>query len=156
MSSCVKNGTHYVDVTGEPEFMEKMEDKYFEAAKEAGCFVVTGCGFDSVPADMGTIFTQKQFKEPALCTVVEAHLGVQGKSKLNYATYESAVQGIGNVKHLKALRKKTARPKPTIPGKKPGKPKRHYSKRAKAWLIPFPVCLFAIIVVSFFWSHDSL
>ena len=135
----MKNGTHYVDVTGEPEFMEKMEEKYHDAAKEAGCFVVTGCGFDSVPADMGTLFTQKQFKAPAVCTVVEAHLSMKGYFKANFATYESAILGIANVKDLRALRKKQNRPKPNIPGKKPGKPKRHYNKAAKAHLIPFPV-----------------
>lgn len=138
VSSCVKNGTHYVDVTGEPEFMEKMEVKYFDAAQEAGCFVVTGCGFDSVPADMGTLFAQKQFTSPAICTMVEAHLSMKGSFKANFATYESAIQGIANVKKLRALRKEQNRAKPVIPGKKPGKPKRHYSKKAQAWLIPFP------------------
>ena len=36
--------------------------EYFEKAKEKGVHVVGSCGFDSVPADMGTIFLQDNFK----------------------------------------------------------------------------------------------
>ena len=34
--ACVEAGTNYVDVTGEPEFMLKCQQKYHDEAKEKG------------------------------------------------------------------------------------------------------------------------
>lgn len=36
LRACIAAGTHYVDITGEPEFMERMEMEYDAAAKRAG------------------------------------------------------------------------------------------------------------------------
>ncbi len=48
------------------EFMERMELKYGEAAAEAGVYVVSSCGFDSIPADWGVVLAMQQFKKPAV------------------------------------------------------------------------------------------
>jgi short subunit dehydrogenase-like uncharacterized protein len=44
------------------QYLEKMQLVYSAKAKEAGVYVVGACGFDSIPADMGILFTQKAFK----------------------------------------------------------------------------------------------
>lgn len=38
-----------------------MELKYGEKAKDAGCYVIGSCGFDSIPNDMGLVFARQQF-----------------------------------------------------------------------------------------------
>ena len=38
-----------------------MEEKYHRQAKEAGVFVVSACGFDSIPCDVGVRFTEENF-----------------------------------------------------------------------------------------------
>ena len=38
-----------------------MEAKYHQQAEEAGVFVVSACGFDSIPQDMGMKFTEDNF-----------------------------------------------------------------------------------------------
>ena len=38
-----------------------MQLKYHEAAEKAGVYVVGACGFDSIPADMGTCFVHDKF-----------------------------------------------------------------------------------------------
>ena len=38
-----------------------MQFKYNEKAKDSGVFVIGTCGFDSIPADMGIVYTQKKF-----------------------------------------------------------------------------------------------
>ena len=38
-----------------------MQFKYNEKAKENEIFVIGTCGFDSIPADMGVVYTQKKF-----------------------------------------------------------------------------------------------
>lgn len=62
MKLCVESGTHHLDVSGEPEFLEKMQLTYGAKAAEKGVCVVGSCGFDSVPADIGFLFTKRNFE----------------------------------------------------------------------------------------------
>ena len=43
------------------QFMEKMRQEYSEAAREAGVLLVSSCGFDSIPNDLGALYVQRQF-----------------------------------------------------------------------------------------------
>ena len=43
------------------QFLEGMQLRYHEAAEKAGVYVVGACGFDSIPADMGTCFVHDKF-----------------------------------------------------------------------------------------------
>lgn len=38
---------------------------YQEEAQNSKCFVVSSCGFDSIPADLGTIFVQQKLPVPS-------------------------------------------------------------------------------------------
>ena len=62
VKECVAAGTHHLDVSGEPEFLERMQLMYDKEAKEKGVYVIGSCGFDSVPADLGVVFTQNSFQ----------------------------------------------------------------------------------------------
>jgi short subunit dehydrogenase-like uncharacterized protein len=42
--------------------MEKMLLDYHKAAEEKGVYAISSCGFDSVPADLGTVFLMKKFE----------------------------------------------------------------------------------------------
>ena len=48
-----------------------MEEKYHQQAKEAGVFVVSACGFDSIPCDVGVRFTEENF--PGIYLHLEVH-----------------------------------------------------------------------------------
>lgn len=52
--ACVQSGTHYVDSTGETPWVRRMIDRYHDQARAAAVRVVPMCGFDSIPADLGT------------------------------------------------------------------------------------------------------
>ena len=39
-----------------------MKQKYHQAAEEAGVYLVSACGFDSIPNDIGVLFTKEQFQ----------------------------------------------------------------------------------------------
>ena len=43
------------------QFLEKMQLKYHESAKAAGVHIIGTCGFDSIPADIGVLFTSQNF-----------------------------------------------------------------------------------------------
>lgn len=48
-------------MSGEPQYMERMQLEYNDSAREKGVYIVSACGFDSIPADMGTLFFEKHF-----------------------------------------------------------------------------------------------
>ena len=63
VESCAKNGTDYVDLTGEPGWMYEMINAHKETAQKSGARLVFSCGFDSIPFDLGVYFVQKAAKE---------------------------------------------------------------------------------------------
>ena len=58
VASCVKNGTHYADLCGEPAWMRQMIDAHHGAAKASGALITFSCGFDSIPFDLGVLMLQ--------------------------------------------------------------------------------------------------
>jgi len=58
VAACIEQGSHVVDLTGEPQFVRHSVDSFHEAAVEAGVRVVHCCGFDSIPSDLGTRLLQ--------------------------------------------------------------------------------------------------
>ncbi len=68
----------YCDLTGEVQWMRRMIDQHQARAEQTGARVVHACGFDSIPSDLGTWFTQQraieQFGEPC----VEVRMSVPG------------------------------------------------------------------------------
>jgi short subunit dehydrogenase-like uncharacterized protein len=59
VAACAAAGTDYVDLTGEPEFVDRMYVEHHEAAVASGARIVHACGFDSIPHDLGAWFTLK-------------------------------------------------------------------------------------------------
>jgi short subunit dehydrogenase-like uncharacterized protein len=57
VAACAAAGTDYVDLTGEPEFVDRMYVEHHAAAVASGARIVHACGFDSVPHDLGAYFT---------------------------------------------------------------------------------------------------
>jgi len=109
--SCVKNGTDYLDLCGEPEFIEGMEMKYSVDAVTSGSIAICGCGFDSIPSEMGLNFIRKKFGGQVHS--VEAFLSMDAASGYcgNATTWDCAVLGFGNRDALQALRKINKKPK---------------------------------------------
>lgn len=145
--ACVESGTDYLDVCGEPEFMELMEFRYQEKARAHGCFIVSAAGFDSIPADLGVLFTQRQFQSPAVPSAVTSFLSIQSGPDgacAHFPTWESAVGGFASAGDLRRLRKQMAmNPASLKPPKPQGpRPKRiqagQFNSRAQGHVLPFP------------------
>jgi short subunit dehydrogenase-like uncharacterized protein len=58
--ACVEQKTDYIDSTGEPNFVQGLLARYGESARQANVRIVSSCGFDSIPADLGALFTVQQ------------------------------------------------------------------------------------------------
>lgn len=113
VKAAIEKKAHYVDVSGEPNFMELMQLRYNDLAREAGVYVVSACGWDSIPADMGVVFLQKNFQgvvnavRSYVTTSVppEAMAKAEGRGLINYGTWESMINGITRKSELGSLRK---------------------------------------------------
>jgi short subunit dehydrogenase-like uncharacterized protein len=119
VQACVASSTHYLDITGEPEFIETIRYKYMDLARKNHSLVITSCGFDSVPSDMGIVYTTQQYHpqktitttsntalEPRRSAVhsIEAFLSLRA-SKCHFTTYECMVHGLANVSKFRQQRK---------------------------------------------------
>ena len=58
LEACIAEGTHYLDLCGEPAWMAAMIRRHDAAARAAGARIVFSCGFDSVPFDLGVLALQ--------------------------------------------------------------------------------------------------
>jgi len=76
VDACVDAGTDYCDLTGEVTWVREMIDRYHEPAVDGDTRIVHSCGFDSVPADLGTLLVQsyaiETFDTP--CDVVRIYV----------------------------------------------------------------------------------
>jgi short subunit dehydrogenase-like uncharacterized protein len=60
VEACLDSHCDYLDICGEPQFMESCFLKYNSAAKEKGLKIIHACAFDNVPADLGVLFVSRQ------------------------------------------------------------------------------------------------
>ncbi|WP_043267834.1 saccharopine dehydrogenase NADP-binding domain-containing protein [Streptomyces sp. CT34] len=57
VAACAAAGTDYLDLTGEPEFIDRVYLRHDATARASGARLVHACGFDSVPHDLGVRYT---------------------------------------------------------------------------------------------------
>ncbi len=88
VKACAEAGTHYVDLTGEPEFVDRMWLKYHRVAQRSGAKIVHACGFDSIPYDLGVLYTVEQLPE-GLPIAVSGYIRAGGTA--SGGTYHSAI-----------------------------------------------------------------
>ncbi|KAI9565541.1 hypothetical protein GHT06_009333 [Daphnia sinensis] len=139
VNACVKSATSHLDISGEPQFLERMQLEYNTAAKENNCYVIGACGFDSIPADMGTVFLEQQFGGQV--NTVEAYLNIKAKHgfHLHYGTWQSAIYGFACAHELKPLRKKLFPQRlPEMEPKLQSRGVLHQNLIVKSWCLPFP------------------
>jgi short subunit dehydrogenase-like uncharacterized protein len=60
---CSKFGTHYVDITGEVDWVKTMVLKWQETAQKTGARLISFCGHDSIPWDLSTYKMTQVMKE---------------------------------------------------------------------------------------------
>lgn len=63
--ACIDAGVDYVDISGEPSFILGVMLEEDARARESGSLVVSACGFDSIPAEVGCQFTAAALAEGA-------------------------------------------------------------------------------------------
>lgn len=147
VKACLEGGCHYLDITGEPEFMERAELKFHEEARSKGLFIVPCSAFDSIPADLGVAFAVEALAQhcsgasaASVASYLTLHTGPSGFGG-HYATFQSAVLGFGSVAALKRTRREFEARYPhlaRIPLPGPAPPRRGaYFWSGTHWCLPF-------------------
>jgi saccharopine dehydrogenase (NAD+, L-glutamate forming) len=82
VAACAAAGTDYADITGEPEFVDVMYARYQRTALANQARLVHCCGFDSIPSDLGALFTARHCPP-------QAHITLRGAVRLDGAAFSS-------------------------------------------------------------------
>jgi short subunit dehydrogenase-like uncharacterized protein len=137
VAACAKAGTDYVDLTGEPEFVDRCYVRHHAQAAESGARLVHACGFDSIPHDLGAYFTVRQLPEGVPLKVegfVRAGGGPSG------GTYQSALAAMSRLRGASAEAKARKQAEPAGDGRRVhglgGRPRKE--PRINGWAVPLP------------------
>jgi short subunit dehydrogenase-like uncharacterized protein len=137
VAACAAAGTDYVDLTGEPEFVDLMWLRYHEEAQRTGARLVHSCGFDSLPYDLGVLYTVDRLPENAPIRV-EGFVRVGGT--FSGGTYHSTVHGMSRLRQTIKVagdrRRREQRPVDRKVGGETRPP--HYDAAAGGWVLPLP------------------
>jgi short subunit dehydrogenase-like uncharacterized protein len=137
VAACAEAGTDYVDLTGEPEFVDRTYLEHHDRAVETGARIVHACGFDSIPHDLGAYFTVQQLPagQPVRLRGV-----VRSNATFSGGTFHSAMTAFSRAKQMKdamtARRRKEPRPEGRRSRAVAGKPGR--DSVLGYWLLPLP------------------
>lgn len=137
VAACAAAGTDYVDLTGEPEFVDLMWLHHHRTAVESGARLVHSCGFDSIPYDLGALYTVQQLPEGV---PIKLDGFVQAGGTFSGGTYHSAVHAMGRLRSMlqtaRRRRYEESRPSGRRVHGAPGTP--HHDGRVGGWVVPFP------------------
>ncbi|KAL1474217.1 hypothetical protein MTO96_038148, partial [Rhipicephalus appendiculatus] len=106
VKACVDSGTHHIDVSGEPQYLERMQLEFYDEAREKGIVVLGACGFDSIPAELCLMYLREHFEGDLdqVESFVFMKQGPQGM-KINFGTWQSAMYGLAHASELVDLRR---------------------------------------------------
>jgi short subunit dehydrogenase-like uncharacterized protein len=144
VAACAAAGTDYCDLTGEPEFVDRMWVEYNAEAERTGARLVHCCGFDSIPHDLGAYFTVQQLPEGVPLTV---NGYVKTNARFSGGTYHSALNGFARARQtLSAAKERRGRElRPAGRGIHSAPARIRHDERLGGWTVPLPTIDGAVI-----------
>ncbi|MFS4490905.1 saccharopine dehydrogenase family protein [Dietzia kunjamensis] len=137
VAACAEAGTDYVDLTGEPEFVDRMYLEHHDAAVASGARIIHACGFDSIPHDLGVFYTMKQVPEGVPAVVYGA---VHADAQFSGGTFHSAIGQFARLRDAAKTAKLRRQEEGRVSGRRiksvQGKP--HRDSVLGRWLVPLP------------------
>lgn len=137
VAACAEAGTDYVDLTGEPEFVDRTWLEQHDTARETGARLVHCCGFDSIPHDLGARFTVGLL--PAGVPITMRGV-VRANGTFSGGTFHSALTALSRPAQMRAAAAERRRREPRPEGRSAravaGRP--HRDPVSGYWLVPLP------------------
>ena len=137
VAACAAAGTDYVDLSGEPEFVDRMYLAHHEQAVRTGARIVHSCGFESIPPDLGAMFTVDQL--PAGVALRVRGL-VRTNATFSGGTFASALGAFSRAAHMRQTSAERRRVEPRPRGRNVRTTARgpHYDRQAGYGVVPLP------------------
>jgi short subunit dehydrogenase-like uncharacterized protein len=153
VAACAEAGTDYVDLTGEPEFVDRVYVRHHATAERTGARLVHACGFDSIPHDLGALFTVQQLPEDL---PIRMRGCVSARGLPSGGTFESALTIFSRFRQAAAAHAERRRVEPGVRPAMPGDVRRArvvagrpgYDRAVRAWVLPLPTIDPQIVVRS--------
>ncbi|MEV5952312.1 saccharopine dehydrogenase NADP-binding domain-containing protein [Streptomyces sp. NPDC051987] len=137
VAACADTGADYLDLCGEPEFVDLMYVRHDARARETGARLVHACGFDSVPHDLGAYFTVRQLPEGVPLTV-DGFVSVD--AAFSGGTFASALDQFARPRQMVAAARDRARHEPRLVSRRTNAPTGvpRFAPEVGAWALPLP------------------
>ncbi len=136
VAACAAAGTDYADLTGEPEFVDRMYLAHHDTASRSGARLVHACGFDSVPHDLGVQLTVEHLPEGVPLRVRGL---VRSSAAFSGGTAASALGAVSRPRQARAARaaRRASEPLPArrVSLRTGGL---HHDRQRGLWLVPLP------------------
>ena len=100
VQACAARGTDYCDLTGEIPFIQEMMDRHAAQAQASGARILSCCGVDSLPSDLGVWSLSRIAKKQLGCRL--AHVTNEVKSFMGRFS-GGTIASLGNM-HIAAER----------------------------------------------------
>ncbi len=137
VAACADTGTDYLDLTGEPEFVDLTYLAHHARAVATGARLVHACGFDSVPHDLGAQFTVDHLPEDVPLSV-RGYVRMRGT--FSGGTAASALEVMGRLRRGRTVHdiRRLVEPDPegrsvTVDAGRPG-----HDPATGWWVAPMP------------------
>ncbi len=144
VGACVAAGTGYVDLAGEPQWIQRMIDRHQQQAESTGARIVNCCGFDSIPSDMGVYFLQENAMQQWGKPLDRIKLRVKAaKGGLSGGTFASMFNLMEEAAKDKSVAKAVKNPYALNPINERAGPRQpnhsgsSYDPHLEAWIAPF-------------------
>ncbi|WP_018251922.1 saccharopine dehydrogenase family protein [Salinispora mooreana] len=137
VAACAAAGTDYLDITGEPEFVDLMYVRHHETAVRTGARLVHTCGFDSIPYDLGVWFTLKQLPADAPISVDGF---VRAGGRFSGGTYRSVLTAFSRTGEASraAAARRAVEPRPEGRRARAVSGRTARSPELGMWVVPLP------------------
>ncbi|MEV7145708.1 saccharopine dehydrogenase NADP-binding domain-containing protein [Streptomyces sp. NPDC093084] len=137
VAACADTGADYLDLCGEPEFVDLTYVRHDARARETGSRLVHACGFDSVPHDLGAYFTVRELPEGVPLTVDGF---VTADATFSGGTFASVLDQFARPRQMIAAARDRARHEPRLMHRRASAPAGapRFDGEIGAWALPLP------------------
>jgi short subunit dehydrogenase-like uncharacterized protein len=137
VAACAEAGTDYVDLTGEPEFVDRMYVAHHATAERTGARIVHACGFDSIPHDLGVLHTVQELAAGGPVTVCGV---VRAGGTFSGGTFHSALNQFARARQMReaVAARRRVEPRPDGRSSRAVRGTPHRDPLLGFWLVPLP------------------
>ena len=135
VAACADAGTAYLDLTGEPEFVDTMYLRHHRRAAATGARLIHAAGFDSIPHDLGVQYAVEQLPRNVPITMTGM---IRAGGTPSGGTFASALTGFARGRQTLQAHRERRRAEPRPQGRSVRLERGRIHRRDGFWAVPLP------------------